>query len=233
MTDGNGSWQPAGGLGRGRTQPATLIGIALAVLLLASVGAVGGWMLAGDAETTDPNTAQGPGPSQTQSPTGQATSSTPSKPQTSASGLVVPELVGDDFEDARKDLLEHNLSVRVIFRARGAEDGKVARTDPPANTPVKSKTTVTLYVGGEAPAVTVPDVTGDDCDDAAKEVAEEGLVARVAGPAKGEVRLQHPAAEAKVRWGTPVTLTCGSGGEPNVPGGPTTSPTPEDSATPG
>ncbi len=203
--------QPAGdgsGPGRGRL----LLGGGVAVALLAVIGASVGWILAGEPERSAapgdsaPPAAASTSASATTAPP--ATAAQPSGTRTSApAGLTVPEVVGADFEQARRDLRERRLGWRLVF---GTGTGRtVERTSPAPGTRVKRGTTVTVWVSGPAPAVTVPDVGTLSCSDAADDLVEAGLYPRYATGRQGPVTAQEPVAGGTARWNDQVALTCG------------------------
>ncbi|MBM7491701.1 hypothetical protein JOD64_002923 [Micromonospora luteifusca] len=121
MTDTNMGQQDAvgGWDGGGPGRANVLLGGGLVAVLLAAIGATGGWLLAGDGDNPsgDPlavATTAGP-------PTGRATAprpstgrTTPSPVRTSATatkgaGLTVPPVVGTDFVQARDMLRKQRL----------------------------------------------------------------------------------------------------------------------------
>ncbi|MFI0791969.1 PASTA domain-containing protein [Micromonospora rubida] len=216
MTDGNTAREthPGGPGGSGSGRMAKVLGGGLAVVLLAAVGATGGWLLAdedappsgrnADAGATVPAT-----PSETPSPTVRTTA--PSAPRTSAStpsgGLTVPPVLGTDFEDARDELRDLHLGWRLVFGTGSGRD--VRSADPPVGSAVRRGTTVALYVAGPAPEVSVPDLLDDDCSDAADDLVEEGLYPRYRTGRTGIVTAQDPEPDSTAYWNDPVTLTCG------------------------
>ncbi|MFI7430336.1 PASTA domain-containing protein [Micromonospora sp. NPDC049836] len=205
-----------------------VLGGGLAVVLLAMVGASGGWLLAGKPDrVAAPVTTGGPssGPSSV-APTGAPQTSPvepPTTPRTTAPvGLTVPEVVGTDFEAARRQLRDRKLGWQIVF---GTGAGRsVQRTSPAPGTPVRRGVTVTLWVSGPAPAVAVPDVVAEDCDDAADDLVEAGLYPRYRTGRRGPVTAQEPAGGAAAHWNDPVGLSCG--GEPAGSPAITLSPTP-------
>ena len=221
MTDEREPAADGGGPGRGRM----LLGGGVAVILLGVIGASVGWILAGEPERpAAPGDAAPVGaPSTSASGTTAPPTATarPTGTRSSApAGLTVPEVVGVDFEQARRDLRERRLGWRLVF---GTGAGRtVERTSPAPGTPVKRGTTVTVWVSGPAPAVTVPDVSTLSCSDAADDLVEAGLYPRYATGRQGPVTAQEPAAGGTARWNDQVTLTCGD--KASTP--PTVSPSP-------
>ncbi|MGC4808393.1 PASTA domain-containing protein [Micromonospora sp. DT233] len=220
--------EPGRDAGAGRRS--RLIGGGLALALLAVVGTVGGWLLAGREGSPPPPPSAA---SSAASPTPAATEATPSPPPTtrpatrtsapaSATGLTVPPVVGSDFEDARDELRDRRLGWRLVFGTGLGRD--VLSADPPVGTAVKRGTTVALYVAGPAPRVSVPDLLGDDCSDAADDLVDEGLYPRYRTGRTGTVTAQDPAPDSPAYWNGEVSLTCGN--ESEEPEEPDVEPTP-------
>ncbi|MDO3705465.1 PASTA domain-containing protein [Micromonospora sp. C28SCA-DRY-2] len=226
MTDGN-TGPGTDGARAGRDRLTLVLGGGLAVALLAAIGATGGWLLAG--EDTEPTGRPVAGAS-TGVPTGSPSAApsraevTPTAPRstspTRSTGLTVPPLIGTDFVEARDELRERRLGWRLIF---GTGTGRsVTRTSPAVGEEVRPGTTVHLYVAGPAPASTVPDVVGEECDDAADELVDEGFYPRYRSGRRGVVTRQEPAGDTAGNWNDPVALWCGVG----APGSVTASPVP-------
>ncbi len=208
MTDGgHPDRQPRVRDGQGPDRTRLLLGGGLAVVLLAVIGASGGWMLAGrpdrpvSAASTPPMPSEGP-------PTAAPPGPPPTGTRTAtAAGLTVPELVGADFVDARRQLRERKLGWRLVFGT--GPDRSVLRASPEPGTPVRRGVTVTLWVAGSAPAVSVPDLADLDCGDAADDLVEAGLYPRYHAGRRGAVTAQDPVAGTPVHWNDMVALTCG------------------------
>ncbi|MFG1886514.1 PASTA domain-containing protein [Micromonospora sp. NPDC049051] len=199
----------------------------LAVVVLAAVGATGGWLLAGGDDSSDPPPTAAENLPATSAPA--ADRPTPGKsapaaaPRTTApsrpAGLTVPAVVGEDFEDARDELREKRLGWRLVFgRGTGTT---VERTSPQVGTEIQPGRTVTLYVSGPAPAATVPDVVGDDCDDAADDLVEEGFYPQYPSGRTGTVSRQDPAGDSAGRWNDQVSIWCGDAPEDGASPSPT------------
>ncbi|MER7420846.1 PASTA domain-containing protein [Micromonospora peucetia] len=197
----------------------------VAVVLLAAVGATGGWILAGtdDPPAQPPAAASLPatGTSEAAPPTPRR--SAPSAPRTTApsrsTGLTVPALIGKEFTDARGELREKRLGWRLVFgRGTGTT---VERTSPEVGTAVQPGRTVTLYVSGPAPAATVPDVVGDKCAEAADELVDEGFYPHYRTGRTGTVSRQDPAGDGAGRWNDQVSIWCGDAPEDGGSASPT------------
>jgi hypothetical protein len=203
-----------------------LLGGGLAAVLLAVIGASGGWVLAGEPDGPTPPAEAGPtAPAVDATTPSAAPASTPGdRPTgtrtTNPAGLTVPQVVGSDFEQARRELRDRRLGWRLVF---GRGSGRtVERTSPAPGTPVKRGVTVTLWVAGPAPAVAVPDLLAQGCADAADDLVAAGLYPRYRTGRQGPVTAQDPVPGSTARWNDPVTLTCGE--EPATT--PTASPLP-------
>ncbi|MER5332565.1 PASTA domain-containing protein [Micromonospora sp. NPDC002717] len=198
--------------GAGRTT--TLLGGGLVVVLLAAVGATGGWLLAGENDgPTPPDAAAAAAPTGTRSaahPTPGRSTSSPARTSapTRPAGLTVPEVVGEDFADARDELRERRLGWRLVFL--GGAGRTVERTSPAVGTQVRPGRTVTLYVSGPAPAATVPDVVGDDCDEAGDDLVDEGFYPQYGSGRTGTVTRQDPPGDSTGRWNDQVSIWCGA-----------------------
>ncbi|SCG47469.1 PASTA domain-containing protein [Micromonospora halophytica] len=200
----------------GRPGRASLVlGGALALVLLSSVGATAGWLLAdpGRSSPTVPSAAASASGSPSRStlpapaaPPTTARPTTPPAPSRSSYDLTVPELLGTDFEKARKELRDRKLSWRLVFGSGSGRD--VVRTYPAPGTPVSRGTTVRVYVAGPAPEVEVPDLVDDDCADVAEQLGERGLYPRYPTGRAGTVTAQVPAAGATARWNDKVAVSC-------------------------
>lgn len=228
MSDGNASWQSAAVEQPDRPNRATVVlGAAVATVVLATVGAIGGWALARN-DTTDPVTEAGAGQSATPTPTASKTAkprpshTTPSAGKTTGSApgqFALPNLTGQSFERVRQDLRERGLGWRLIFGNEG-EDPTVKSTDPPAGTNVRKGTTVKVYVAGAAPLVDVPEVTGLSCGEAQTRLVDAGFELEYPVGKSGPVVRQEPRPGAQLRWNEKVVVYCGNVA-PNLPGQPT------------
>ncbi|MGV9453816.1 Stk1 family PASTA domain-containing Ser/Thr kinase [Streptomyces sp. NPDC003635] len=90
----------------------------------------------------------------------------------------VPDVLGDSLEDARAELEEAGLKVRVAAQEVTSSEydkGQVAALDPEAGTEVVTGDTVTLTLSKGPEMVEVPDVVGDKVDDAKAELEAAGF----------------------------------------------------------
>ncbi|MFU8853195.1 PASTA domain-containing protein [Micromonospora sp. SL1-18] len=205
--DGYRNRQPEVRDDRGPDRTRLFVGGGLATVLLAVIGASGGWILAGEAKSTTPAAGVTSQPQPSGSPTGTPRQRPTGTRTTTAAGLTVPELVGTDFEQARQELRDRKLGWHLVF---GTGSGRsVQRTSPESGTPVRRGATVTLWVAGRAPAVSVPDLLAQKCGDAADDLVAAGLYPRYRTGRQGPVAAQDPVPGAMAKWNDQVVLTCG------------------------
>ncbi|GAA3761574.1 Stk1 family PASTA domain-containing Ser/Thr kinase [Streptomyces tremellae] len=130
----------------------------------------------------------------------------------------VPELAGLPLADARAALKKAGLAPGLVTQSFDdtADRGAVISSDPGAGARVRPDKAVALKVS-RGPAVEVPDVTGEDVDEAASDLADAGLKAKIA-PQRvrsdedaGAVARQSPGEGGRLAEGDTVTLTVSKG----------------------
>ncbi|MFD4969454.1 Stk1 family PASTA domain-containing Ser/Thr kinase [Streptomyces sp. NPDC058424] len=130
------------------------------------------------------------------------------------------------------DLKGHRLGeARTLLKKEGLEPGMVSRefsddvprdvvigTNPEAGTERRAGSAIALTVS-KGRAVDVPDVTGDDLDEARSGLRDAGLKVRISSEQvnseydKGRVARQSPAGDSQAAEGDTVTLTLSKGPE--------------------
>jgi eukaryotic-like serine/threonine-protein kinase len=133
----------------------------------------------------------------------------------------VPNLAGMTEGKARDELARFDAEVKVEREySADYEANQVTRTDPVAGEEVKAGTPVTIFVSDGYPPLTVPDVVGQNEDDATKAIKDEGLtVGEVTRSYSdtidaGLVISQTPAAQDPAGPGDTVDLVVSDGPEP-------------------
>jgi serine/threonine-protein kinase len=93
------------------------------------------------------------------------------------SPVDVPDVVGDDLQDARQELEDAGLTVEVASKQVTSEydAGQVAKQSPDPDTRAAGGDTVTLTVSKGPEMIEVPDVVGDSVDDAKQELEAAGF----------------------------------------------------------
>ncbi|MGW7547794.1 Stk1 family PASTA domain-containing Ser/Thr kinase [Streptomyces sp. NPDC054770] len=141
----------------------------------------------------------------------------------------VPDVQGRTLAAARALLKAGGLTPGMVTRefSEDVPKGSVISSDPGSGTKRHAGTAIALVVSEGSP-VDVPDVTGDDLDEARQELQEAGLKVTVSATEinseydQGQVARQTPAGDAQAAEGDTVTLTLSKGPElvevPNVVG---------------
>jgi serine/threonine-protein kinase len=93
------------------------------------------------------------------------------------SPIDVPDVTGDDVADARQQLTEAGLKVRIAPQQVNSEydKGKVAQQSPGDGSQAAEGDTVTLTLSKGPEMIEVPDVVGDSVDDAHKALEGAGF----------------------------------------------------------
>lgn len=203
-----------------RGQVRVVVGVAVGVVVLALLGFTVGYLA-----------FHGGDPAPTPTPVASATAS----PSTGVlAPLALPDYAGKDFVAVRTELRSLGLGVRLYFGAAG-DSPAVVRTDPAAGTPYRRGITVKVYVTGAAPLLALPDVTGRQCNDGGKALADAGVYPQYPTGRQGVVVKTDPAATATtVHWNDNVKVVCARPGtSPSpVPSSSATSPDPDASPPP-
>jgi serine/threonine-protein kinase len=128
----------------------------------------------------------------------------------------IPDVTELDRDGARSRL--ERLDLEVVFRERETDDeepGQVLSQDPVAGTEVEKGSRVTVTVAKEPAEAEVPEVIGEDINDATDALNEAGFRVRqefeeVETPEEdGVVIDQTPAGASRQKKGSRVTLTVG------------------------
>ncbi|WP_329458281.1 Stk1 family PASTA domain-containing Ser/Thr kinase [Streptomyces sp. NBC_01497] len=132
--------------------------------------------------------------------------------------VQVPGLAGLPLADAKAALTKAGLSAGLVTSAfdDGTDRGAVISSDPGAGERVRPDKAVALTVS-KGSAVDVPDVTGEDVDDATSDLDDAGLKAKVtpqrvqSDEDAGTVARQSPGEGGQLAKGDTVTLTVSKG----------------------
>jgi eukaryotic-like serine/threonine-protein kinase len=132
---------------------------------------------------------------------------------------VLPDVRNKSEGTARDALSAVHVKVTTTQRADGSvKKGDAIGTDPPAGTNVRANTPVTLIVSSGPEMVEVPDVTGQNQDDATNTLQDAGFDVKTVEQAnndvdQGKVISQDPGGGSQVPKGGTVTLTVSKGAD--------------------
>ncbi|MGH9283051.1 MAG: PASTA domain-containing protein, partial [Acidimicrobiales bacterium] len=122
--------------------------------------------------------------------------------------VTVPNVVGKTYEEAGDTLAGGHLSVkRSDAFSDSVPAGEIIRQDPVAGEEAPRDSSVTVVVSKGPDVVEVPDVRGEDIEDAVRKLEAAGFDVDVVGfRFDRPVRRQDPSAHEVVRRGETVTL---------------------------
>ncbi|MEU0006347.1 Stk1 family PASTA domain-containing Ser/Thr kinase [Streptomyces sp. NPDC006314] len=132
----------------------------------------------------------------------------------------VPDLAGQPLAEAQARLKADGLEPGMVTRefSEDIPKGSVIATTPQAGTRRHAGSAIALTVSKGSP-IDVPDVTGEDLDEARQELTDAGLRVKVATERvnsdhdKGKVAAQSPHDGSRAAEGDTVTLTLSKGPE--------------------
>ena len=152
--------------------------------------------------------------------------------------VAVPRVVRLDRDEAERRLRDAELDVSIQEReSEDEEPGTVLEQDPAAGTRVEKGSNVTLVVATESTTALVPEVVGEEVNDALAALDEAGFGVRqrereVETPGEdGTVVDQSPDPGERRRKGSRVTITVGRF-DPDLDPDPTPTPSPAPTPTP-
>ena len=133
---------------------------------------------------------------------------------TNNNSLQAPSLVGKTLPDAKKEIENSELKLSVSKKpCEKQQKGYVCSQDPKAGTDVKKGDTVSLVVSTGAPKVAMPDVVGQNLDEAKAKLEGGNYQFKVeinpqeSNSAPDTVLKSDPASGDQVAKGSTVTLT--------------------------
>ena len=136
---------------------------------------------------------------------------------TAAATAVVPNVVGLDYEVASKTLSDAGLSIEpVALENAEVPENQVYQTDPPSNTVVPEGTVVKVFFNPPKQPVPVPEVTGQNLEEAKRIITEAGFVvgaitSETSDQPKDTVLRTDPVATTSLKVGSPVAIVLSGG----------------------
>ncbi|MFC8199183.1 Stk1 family PASTA domain-containing Ser/Thr kinase [Streptomyces sp. NPDC060006] len=140
---------------------------------------------------------------------------------TGAPKVAVPNVIGDDVDEATSELEGDNYQFKVETKSKESEEpvGSVLKTDPISGKEVEKGSTITLTIAKEKKQVTVPDVTGQSCDQAKAQMQQNDLTGTCTDVETddqnqvGKVIATVPAVNSQAEPGDTVTIQIGKAKE--------------------
>ncbi|MEV0476146.1 Stk1 family PASTA domain-containing Ser/Thr kinase, partial [Streptomyces prunicolor] len=144
---------------------------------------------------------------------------------TGAPKVVVPSVVGQSVDDATTTLEgdKYKFVVKTQQKVSGEDPGTVLEQNPALGAEVQKGTTITLTVAKAQEKSTVPDVSGQSCDDAKKQMQQNNLVGNCTEVAttdtnlNGKVVTTTPSAGTQVDKNSSVNIQIGKVSQTQVP----------------
>lgn len=136
-----------------------------------------------------------------------------------AEPIAVPDETGLPLAKAQDGLTALGFQVKVAsLESTKVENNHVISQDPPGGGQLPKGQTITLTVSSGLPIVEIPDLSSFSLEDAKRLLAQNNLTAKVDDKfddaPKGNVIAQHPAAHAKTRMHSAVTIVVSDGPQP-------------------
>ncbi|HEX2028308.1 MAG TPA: Stk1 family PASTA domain-containing Ser/Thr kinase, partial [Nitriliruptorales bacterium] len=134
----------------------------------------------------------------------------------------VPLLAGKTLQEAQTLLEQAGLELGTQTQQETPDSrlvGRVIGSTPPAGSPVEGGSAVAVSIGIEQTGVQIPDLSGQDLDDAANALRQLGLNPQRPDSADDNDRVSgtDPAAGTRVQRGSDVELLTGNGEEAELP----------------
>jgi serine/threonine protein kinase/beta-lactam-binding protein with PASTA domain len=118
--------------------------------------------------------------------------------------VAVPNFTGQSSGSASSGLRGRGFLVRIVYAySDDVDKGRVISQSPSGGTRFRGDT-ITINVSNGPEEIDVPDVTGDQCDDAKDELKSAGF--KVSASGSGNVTNQSPSDTAKV--GSTIDISC-------------------------
>jgi beta-lactam-binding protein with PASTA domain len=122
--------------------------------------------------------------------------------------IVIPDLVGQNINNARTVLAQRGLQVAEQFEESDKPADEVLGQSPKAGTGVEKNTQVTLRISKGPAQIVLQDVTNRPCQEAANALQGMGLQAQMNGDPNSTARQMNPGPGTPVPPNTVVQLVC-------------------------
>ena len=129
-------------------------------------------------------------------------------------GLALPNLVGQNINAVQQWAGSNQITVQPTTVQSSQQQGTIVAQSPAPSTPVKQGATVSVSVSAGPPQVSIPDVTGQNCQQAQQTLQQAGFQVQVQQGFFGNVfgdNVQSMSPTGQAPSGTTITLQCGRG----------------------
>jgi serine/threonine-protein kinase len=126
-------------------------------------------------------------------------------------GLALPNLVGQDINAIQQWASANQLTLQPATVQSSQQQGTITAQSPAAGTPVKQGQTISVSVSAGPPGVGIPDVQGENCQQAYQDLSNAGFTSISVQQGffhKNQATGTSPSGQAPTS--TPITLMCGS-----------------------
>ena len=129
-------------------------------------------------------------------------------------GLALPNLVGQNIGTIQGWAGQNHINIQPTQVNSSSPQGTIVAQSPAQNTPVQPGQTVNVSVSNGPPMVPVPDVQGQNCQDAQQILQGDGFQVQVQQGIFGNLfgdQVQSMSPQGQAPSGSTITLQCGRG----------------------
>jgi beta-lactam-binding protein with PASTA domain len=126
-------------------------------------------------------------------------------------GLALPNLVGQDINAIQQWASANQLNLQQTTVQSSQQQGTIVTQSPAQGTPVRPGQVIAVSVSAGPPGVAIPDVQGENCQQAQQDLANAGFTNVTVQRGffhRNQATGTSPSGQAPTS--TPITLTCGS-----------------------
>jgi serine/threonine-protein kinase len=126
-------------------------------------------------------------------------------------GLALPNLVGQDINAIQQWASANQLTLEPTTVQSSQQQGTITAQSPAAGTPVKQGQTISVQVSAGPPGVGIPDVQGENCQQAQQDLSNAGFTNVSVQQGffhRNQATGTNPSGQAPTS--TPITLMCGA-----------------------
>jgi serine/threonine-protein kinase len=128
-------------------------------------------------------------------------------------GLALPDLVGQNIGTIQAWAGQQHISIAPTQVSSSQPQGTIVAQSPAPATPVQPGSTVSVSVSNGPPQVSIPDVTGQDCNQAQQTLRQAGFKVQAQqnflGHLFGNNQVQSMSPTGQAPSGATITLQCG------------------------